>query len=35
QLTIQKLNKNKCDVNFKLSPALVVRNSVKDLLKTL
>ncbi|WP_332402807.1 LacI family DNA-binding transcriptional regulator [Vibrio metschnikovii] len=35
QLTIQKLNKNKCDVNFKLSPDLVVRNSVKDLLKTL
>ncbi|MGY3572665.1 LacI family DNA-binding transcriptional regulator [Vibrio sp. SCSIO 43135] len=35
QLTIQKLNKNKRDVNFKLSPSLVVRNSVKDLLNTL
>ena len=35
QLTIQKLSKNKCDVNFQLSPVLVVRNSVKDLLKTL
>ncbi|MGC9458529.1 LacI family DNA-binding transcriptional regulator [Vibrio genomosp. F10] len=35
QLAIQKLNKNKRDVNFKLSPRLVVRNSVKDLLNTL
>lgn len=31
RLIIQKLNKNKCDVNFKLSPSLVVRNSVRDL----
>jgi len=31
QLTIQKLNKNRRDVNFKLSPSLVVRNSVKEL----
>lgn len=35
QLIIQKLGKNKCDVNFKLLPSLVVRNSVKDLLTTL
>lgn len=35
QLAIQKLSKNKCDVNFKLSPALVVRDSVNNLQKTL
>jgi len=35
QLTIQKLNKNKRDVNFKLSPSLVTRNSVQNLLNTL
>lgn len=35
QLTLQKLNKNKRDVNFKLNPALVVRDSVKDLNSTL
>lgn len=35
QLVIQKLGNNKCDVNFKLLPSLVVRNSVKDLLTTL
>ncbi|HBC3374027.1 TPA: LacI family DNA-binding transcriptional regulator [Vibrio parahaemolyticus] len=35
QLTLQKLKKNKEDVNFKLSPALVVRNSVKDITSTL
>ncbi|MHA2940231.1 LacI family DNA-binding transcriptional regulator [Vibrio sp. RC27] len=35
QLTLQKLNKNKRDVNFKLNPALVVRDSVKDLTCTL
>lgn len=31
QLIIQKLCKKKSDVNFKLSPSLVVRQSVKDL----
>jgi len=31
QLIIQKLNKKNCDVNFKLSPSLRVRNSVKNL----
>lgn len=31
QLMIQKLCKKKSDVNFKLSPSLVVRSSVKDL----
>ncbi|ELM6622509.1 substrate-binding domain-containing protein, partial [Vibrio fluvialis] len=35
QLTLQKLNKNKQDVNFKLNPALVVRDSVKDITRTL
>ena len=35
QLTLQKLNKNKRDVNFKLNPALVVRDSVKDLTSSL
>jgi len=35
QLTLQKLNKNKQDVNFKLNPALVVRDSVKDKTSTL
>ncbi|EGR4110557.1 TPA: LacI family DNA-binding transcriptional regulator [Vibrio cholerae] len=35
QLTLQKLNKNKQDVNFKLNPALVVRDSVKDITSTL
>lgn len=35
QLTIQKLNKNKRDVKFKLSPTLVTRNSVANLLDTL
>lgn len=35
QLTLQKLNKNKRDVNFKLNPTLVVRDSVKDLTSTL
>jgi len=35
QLTIQKLNKNRRDVSFKLSPSLVVRNSVKELVTTL
>ncbi|EJE4203754.1 LacI family DNA-binding transcriptional regulator [Vibrio mytili] len=35
QLTLQKLTKNKQDVNFKLSPALVIRNSVKDITSTL
>ncbi|PMH43222.1 LacI family transcriptional regulator [Vibrio sp. 10N.286.49.B3] len=35
QLTIQKLNKNKRDVNFKLTPSLIVRNSVKNLHHTL
>ncbi len=31
QLVIQILNKNKRDVNFKLSPSLVPRSSVKEL----
>ncbi|EHY9857442.1 LacI family DNA-binding transcriptional regulator [Vibrio parahaemolyticus] len=31
QLVIQKLNRNKQDVKFKLSPSLVIRESVKDL----
>lgn len=35
QLTLQKLNKNKQDVNFKLNPALVVRDSVMDITSTL
>ncbi|CAM2918418.1 LacI family DNA-binding transcriptional regulator [Vibrio mytili] len=35
QLILQKLKKTKPDVNFKLSPALVVRNSVKDKTSTL
>lgn len=35
QLTLQKLKKKNQDVNFKLSPALVVRNSVKDITSTL
>lgn len=35
QLTMQKLNNKKRDVNFKLSPSLIVRNSVKDLHRTL
>ncbi|WP_192891462.1 LacI family DNA-binding transcriptional regulator [Vibrio bathopelagicus] len=35
QLTLQKLNKIKHDVNFKLLPTLVTRNSVSDLLVTL
>ncbi|MBF4312280.1 LacI family transcriptional regulator, partial [Vibrio anguillarum] len=35
QLVIQKLHKNKRDVNFKLSPSLVIRDSVKNLLNTL
>lgn len=35
QLIIQKLNKNKCDVSFKLLPSLVIRDSVKDLHTTL
>ncbi len=35
QLTIQKLNKNKRDVNFKLIPSLVMRDSVQNLTNTL
>jgi LacI family transcriptional regulator len=35
QLIIQKLNKNKCDVSFKLLPSLVRRDSVKNLHTTL
>uniref|UniRef100_UPI000F41E584 substrate-binding domain-containing protein n=1 Tax=Vibrio anguillarum TaxID=55601 RepID=UPI000F41E584 len=35
QLVIQKLHKNKRDVNFKLAPSLVIRDSVKNLLNTL
>ena len=31
QLVIQALNKNKRDVNFKLTPTLVPRSSVKEL----
>ncbi|GAL14047.1 transcriptional regulator LacI family [Vibrio astriarenae] len=35
QLTIQKLHKNKQDVNFRLSPKLVIRDSVNLLPTTL
>ncbi|MGR5248103.1 LacI family DNA-binding transcriptional regulator [Vibrio aestuarianus] len=34
QLVIQKLHKNKRDVDFKLSPSLVVRESVKNVIST-